>query len=78
MALQTRLDVDLTPLIRGGQSAVEQNAILLTDAGRSVPLVFGTLLSKAGNMFLLPMKLLPMVRLCLLVFILARTFPPQI
>jgi hypothetical protein len=48
MALQTRLDVDLTPLIRGGQSAVEQNAILLTDAGRSVPLVFGTLLSKVA------------------------------
>jgi hypothetical protein len=48
MAVQVRLDVDLTPLIRGGQSAVEQNAILLTDAGRSVPLVFGTLLSKVA------------------------------
>lgn len=46
MALQTRLDVDLTPLIRAGQSAVEQTAILFTDAGRSTPLVFGTLLAK--------------------------------
>jgi hypothetical protein len=48
MALQTRLDVDLTPLVRGGQSAVEQNAILLTDAGRATPLVFGTLLAKVA------------------------------
>ena len=46
MALQTRLDVDLTSLVRRGQSAVEQKAILFTDAGRSVPLVFGTLLAK--------------------------------
>lgn len=48
MPLQTRLDVDLTPLIRGGQSAVEQNAVLLTDAGRSTALVFGTLLAKVA------------------------------
>lgn len=46
MALQTRLDINLTPLIRGGQSAVEHDAVLLTDGGRSTVLVFGTLLAQ--------------------------------
>ncbi len=46
MALQARENIDLTPAIRGGQSAVEHNAIYVNDGGRSTPLLFFTLLAK--------------------------------
>lgn len=46
MSLQARLNVDLTPLVRGGQSAVERDAIYSTDGGRTTPLLFGTVLGK--------------------------------
>jgi hypothetical protein len=47
MAVQTRLDIDLTPFILGGQADQEYNAVLLQDAGRgSAVLAFGTLLAK--------------------------------
>ena len=46
MSLQVRLDIDLTPFIRAGQSAVEHDAVYANDGGRSTPLVFATLLAK--------------------------------
>ena len=46
MSVQVRQDNDITPFIRYGLGLTQADAVVLQDAGRTVALVFGTLMAK--------------------------------
>lgn len=46
MSVQTRQNNDITPFIRGGFAAVKQGETFLQDAGRAIPLAYGTVVAQ--------------------------------
>jgi len=45
-AVQVRQDNDVTPFIRYGMGTTKNDAVILQDAGRTEPLLYGTLMAK--------------------------------